>query len=233
MTRLLHAMALVMLLTASLPGQAAGGIALGQTRVIFSATDRAQSITVRNSGEGAFLIQARVQANPDEGAAAPFLVTPPLHSLKGGSRQLLRILRQDATLPADRESLFYLSVIAIPAHSVPLTARDRVSVGVRFVVKLFYRPAGIRSSAPEIACRLFFRRAVDGVRIDNPTAYYQTLGRLTINGQKVALAQHPVMVPPLAHLIVPAGKVPNALTWQTVTDAGGLSTPCNQAVAVH
>ena len=226
-------MALWLLLTAALPIQAAGGIALGQTRVIFSEGDMAQSLTVLNSGEGAFLIQARVQTTPDGGEAAPFIVTPPLHSLKGGSSQILRILRQDVSLPADRESLFYLVVGVIPAQTTPLAALNRVSIGMRFVVKLFYRPAGLTALAPESACRLVFRQTTGGLLIDNPTAYYQTLGRLTINGQAVALDQQSVMVSPLAHIVIPAGQAPYSVTWQTVTDAGGLSALCSQAAGVQ
>lgn len=229
MIRLFHSTALGLVLTASLPSLAAGGgVSLGQTRVIFSAAEKAQSLTVSNSGAGAYLIQARVQTTPDGGEAAPFIVTPPLYSLKGGSRQLLRILRQDAALPADRESLFYLAVAAIPSQPAPLTARDRVSVGVRFVVKLFYRPAGLISPAEETACQLVFRREANGVRISNPTAYFQTLGQLTINGRALPLAQQPVMVPPLQHLVLPANEPPATVTWQTVTDYGGLSAPCSQ-----
>lgn len=227
--RIFHGFMLGLLLIASLPGLAAGGgVSLGQTRVIFSAADKAQSLTVINSGEGAYLIQARVQTTPDGGEAAPFIVTPPLYSLKGGSRQLLRILRQDAALPADRESLFYLAVAAIPAQPAPLTAQDRISVGVRFVVKLFYRPEGLISPAEETACQLVFRQEANGMRITNPTAYYQTLGKLTINGRAQALAQQPVMVPPLQHLILPASEQPASVTWQMLTDYGGLSAPCSQ-----
>jgi len=233
MTRILHSMAFGLLLTASLPSYAEGGIALGQTRVIFSAEDKAQSITVSNTGEAAFLIQARVQTNPDGGESSPFIVTPPLYSLQGGSRQVLRILRQDGNLPTDRESLFYLSVAAIPSQQAPLNDRDRVSVGMRFVVKLFYRPEGLTLPAEENACRLIFRRTADGVRIENPTEYFQTLGKLTINGRMIALAQQPVMVPPHEHFIMLGVSPPATVTWQTVNDHGGLSTSCKQVAAVH
>lgn len=233
MKRLLQSMALWLLLLASLPIQASGGVALGQTRVIFSEGDRAQSLTVLNSGDRAFLIQARVQATPDGGEASQFIVTPPLHSLKGGSSQMLRILRQDGPLPADRESLFYLAIGVIPAQTTPLVALNRVSVGMRFVVKLFYRPAGLAALAPESACQLVFRQTAGGLRIQNPTAYYQTLGRLTINGQAVELAQQPVMVSPLAHMVIPTGQTLHSVTWQTVTDAGGLSALCRQVAGLQ
>lgn len=205
-----------------------GGVSLEQTRVIFSAGDKAQTVTVRNSGQRTYLVQARVQNNLDDTTSAPFIVTPPLFSLLGDSRQLLRVLPQDAVLPADRESLFYLSVSAIPAQSEPVTAPDRLSVGARFVVKLFYRPHGLTPSADSVSCRLTFRREAHGVQVANPTAYFQTLGALSVNGRAVALERQPAMVPPQGRITLIVDGPVNNVTWQTVTDHGGLSPLCRQ-----
>ncbi len=125
MTQRFHQVLSSLLLTFSLSAQAgSGGISLGQTRVIFSSADKAQTLTVSNSGQQAYLVQARVQNGLDDTTPAPFIVTPPLFSLQGDSRQLLRLLPQGATLPTDQESLFYLSISAIPAQAEPVTAAE-------------------------------------------------------------------------------------------------------------
>lgn len=218
------------LLFLSLSSQAGeGGIRLGQTRVIFSSADKAQTITLSNSSQRAYLIQSRVQKGPEDTAAAPFITTPPLFSLKGKSSQILRILPQNSALPADRESLFYLSVSAIPARTEPVMSEDRVSVGVRFLLKLFYRPQGL----PEAdACSLTFSKDAQGLRIANPGAYYHTLGALSINGRSVPLDQQPVMVAPESSFSLAVDGPLRNIVWQTITDHGGLSPRCEQKSSV-
>lgn len=202
-----------------------GGIRLGQTRVIFSSSDKAQTITLSNSDQSAYLIQSRVQKGPEDTAAAPFITTPPLFSLKGKSSQILRILPQNSALPADRESLFFLSVSAIPARTEPVMSDDRLSVGVRFLLKLFYRPQGL----PDVdGCILTFSQDAQGLRIANPSAYFHTLGALSINGRSVPLDQQPVMVAPKSSLSLAVDGPLRNIVWQTITDYGGLSPRCQQ-----
>lgn len=206
-----------------------GGINLDQTRVIFFAADKTQTVTINNSGQRAYLIQASVQNGLDNNTTStPFIITPPLFSLQGDSRQYLKILAQGSSLPIDRESLFYLSISAIPANSDPITGRDRLSVGLRFVIKLFYRPQGLELNVNEVPCFLTFNRDALGVRVTNPTAYYQTLGVLSVDGRNVKLSQQQTMIPPLDSIILTVDVPKNNLTWRTITDHGGLSQLCHQ-----
>ncbi|WP_156293932.1 fimbrial biogenesis chaperone [Serratia oryzae] len=208
----------------------AGGISLNQTRVIFLSTDKAQTLAVKNTSKQNYLIQSRVQQAPDDSTAAPFIVTPPMFSLQPDNQQLLRIIPQGAALPADRESLFYLAVIAIPASGKELPSA-RVSMGVRFVIKLFYRPADLKMTPANTTCSLRFSPGVNGVRIENPTPYFQTLGHLKFNGKPVNLDVQPSMLAPMSTQNYTAqGQVTQA-EWQTVTDYGGLSTPCQQTLS--
>ncbi|MFV8908425.1 molecular chaperone [Serratia fonticola] len=223
-----------LLLPVALSSQASsGGISLGQTRVVFSAADKAQAVVVSNSGQRPYLIQARVQNGLDESSPAPFIVTPPLFRLAGESRQVLRLLPPGATLPTDRESLFYLSVSAIPAQDTPITTVDRLSVGVRFVVKLFYRPVALAQSAESTSCLLMFTREAQGLRVANPTGYFQTLGKMTVNGRDVVLDGQPSMVPPQGSLTLAVNGPTNRVSWRTVTDHGGLSASCQQALSTQ
>lgn len=214
-----------MLLTFSLFSQASsGGISLGQTRVIFSSLDKAQTLTISNSGTQAYLIQTRVLNKLNDTASAPFIVTPPLFPLQGNSRQVLRLLPQNFSLPVDRESLFYISVSAIPAQSGPVTLKDRLSVGVRFVIKLFYRPQGL--SAVGSSCYLLFRQEPHVVRIINPSGYFQTIGMLSFDERPRVLDQETSMVPPYSSITLPVDRAVNRVRWQTVNDYGGLSDVC-------
>ncbi|MEX9822040.1 fimbrial biogenesis chaperone [Providencia vermicola] len=227
--RLIFVLALLQI-PVSIPALAqSGGISLGQTRVIFSPEDKSQSISVINSSIRSYLVQSRVQTEPNTMTVAPFIVTPPLFTLKGDSRQILRILPQNNLFPTDRESLFYLSISAIPALDGPVVEQDRLSVGLRFVLKLFYRPAGLTLLPEEAPCQLTFKRVIQGVQINNPTPYYQTLATLTSNGRALEIDRKLSMVAPRSSQTLPV-EISHQVSWQTVTDYGGLSVLCHQSL---
>ncbi|MGE4745924.1 fimbrial biogenesis chaperone [Yersinia enterocolitica] len=209
-----------------------GGISLSQTRMVFLATDKAQTLTVKNSDNQTYLIQSRVQRNLDDTASAPFVITPPLFPLRADNRQLLRILPQDtAGLPTERESLFYLSVVGIPAQTEQNSASNQVSMGLRFMIKLFYRPTGLAVSQDAAACGLEFNATAQGVRVNNPTPYYQTLGQLVLNHTTIDLDNQPSMVAPMSTATYSVSAPVTQAKWQTINDFGGLSTECQQAVS--
>lgn len=216
-------------------GNLDGGISLGQTRVVFLSTDKTQTLTVKNTGSRSWLIQSRIQRGAEDTIAGPFLVTPPLFSMQPDSRQLLRIVSLGNALPADRESLFVLSVVAIPAAKSQATAdgvQGQVSMGIRFTLKLFYRPIGLLSGVETAACQLRFTVMPVGVRAENPTPYFQTLGQLMLNGTPINLNTQPSMLAPFGSQIYRTGTVGAIQAdWQTVTDYGGLSDRCQQTVS--
>lgn len=207
-----------------------GGVSLNQTRMIFAAGDKAQTITVKNTGSQSYLIQSRIQRDLQGQGSAPFIVTPPLFPLGPKRNQLLRILKQDETLPADRESLFYISVLAIPAQTEPASAEARLSMGFQFMIKLLYRPQGLNISAPEASCLLQFSRTPNGVRVENPTPYFLTFGSLTFGPDAIDLNTQPSMVAPMSAETYPATWPVGLVQWQTLTDAGGLSPACQQTL---
>lgn len=207
------------------------GISLGQTRVIFSEGEKAQVMTVYNRGAKSYLIQTRVYSDKDMLTAAPFVATPPLFLLKGDSQQILRIVKQEGALPSDRESVFYLAVLAIPSQNKDENQDDgkaNVSMGFRFVVKLFYRPKNIASASAEGACNLNITANSEGYIISNPTAYYQTLGRLYINNRDVNLDKIPSMISPLSHQKYNFKEPIHSIKWNVINDYGGLSKLCEK-----
>lgn len=222
---------LLLMLAIPLSPAQSTGVLVEQTRIVFSAEDKAQTVAVRNTGDQTYLVQAHVLNSPTEMMPGPFLATPPMFKLKKDSRQLLRILPQDNTLSADRESLFWLVISAIPSQSAPVDAGNRLSIGLRFALKLFYRPEGLTSPPEDTACRLSFHQETKGLRINNPTPWFQTLGALSLDKAEVDITQHPIMVPPLENLHLSSAAPVQQARWQTINDYGGLSTACQQALA--
>ncbi|MFV8847071.1 molecular chaperone [Serratia fonticola] len=222
--------ALLLLLFTGPMAIADGGISLNQTRVVFSAADRAQTITVNNSGTQKFLIQSRIQRALDDQAPTPFIVTPPLFQLGPERKQLLRLLKQDQALPTDRESLFYLTVLAIPAQEQTALAEAHLSMGFRFAIKLFYRPEGLNIAPKDASCQLRLTPTAAGVRIDNPTPYFLTFASLKFDGQLIDLDTQSAMIAPMSAQTYPGNPSARQAVWQTITDFGGLSAPCQQAL---
>ncbi|WP_024530074.1 fimbrial biogenesis chaperone [Serratia fonticola] len=210
--------------------EANGGVSLNQTRVVFLAGDKAQTLKVKNSGTQNYLIQSRVQRAIDHVGETSFIITPPLFKLGPESSQLLRILKQDKALPADRESLFYLTVSAIPGQPEPVPDAARLSMGFQFAIKLFYRPENLQVVPENTHCQLKFTSTKEGVRVDNPTPYFLSLGGLQFDGRAVDLDKQPSMIAPMDSAKYSLAQPIRLAQWQTINDFGGLSASCQQAV---
>lgn len=207
----------------------AAGVSLGQTRMVFLAQNQSQPLSISNSSALNYLIQTRVQRAQDDATPAPFVVTPPLFVLKENSRQVVRVLFNGERLPMDRESLFTLTVTAIPAQSRQASQTavgSSLSMGFRFTIKLFYRPEGLKPQADEAACKLVFSPQAHGVQISNPSPYYITLGRLALDGKDITLATAGAVLAPHAHRYYAGSTSAMQAQWQTITDYGGLSPQC-------
>ena len=217
----------IALLTAAsfwlLPAQA--GVVIGGTRFVYPQDQRAISVTVRNKSSLPYLIGTKIyrggrwpgaQQQPPKAATAWFTATPPLFALQPGRENKIRLFRADAPLPADRETLFTLSIASIPAsqrHS------DNVQMAVRSSMKFIYRPEGLQGE-PALAYRqLRWQLTADGLTVENPSPYYVTLYQLSVNGTRVDNAG---VVAPLSQRQTDwcKGTARCQLTWQSLSDEG-------------
>ncbi|SUB82574.1 Chaperone protein fimC precursor [Pragia fontium] len=213
--------------------RADSGIHLNQTRVIYSGANSIQNVTIGNQGGQLYLLQSSVQLSLDNSNPAPFMVTPPLARLAANSSNVLRILRQgDTPLPEDRESLFYLSVLAIPSlpGDVSIAEQSRLSMGLRFLLKLFYRPQGLSVTPEQTYCQLQLSQNGHRVRITNPGPYFLTFSQLTLGYQVVDLERYPSMIPPMSYQDYPITQAISQAYWQLITDYGGASARCQSSL---
>lgn len=220
---------------------AEGGLRLAQTRVIFNADNKNANAAIKNNGQQVYLIKAAVMNTPEGNnpalPAAPFMVTPPMFRLEKESQSTALIVRNGtAQLPADRESVFWLSFLAIPAVSKNGNTPDnmtsaQVSVGIRNVIKLFYRPAGLSPSFERAQEKLTFRREGQRVSVNNPTPYYLTLAALSFNGRDVSLQDHNPMIAPFASAVFPAEGAVSQAQWAVITDYGDMGQIHTAAVS--
>lgn len=205
-----------------------GGVSIKQTRVIFSASDKAQSLTVTNQGLNSYLIHVRIFNDVEMKQPAKFLVTPPLSLLKGHSQQTLRILSPTDILLTDQESVYYVGILAVPSQNISDNAKSapKINLGFRFVVKLFFRPKNLEEQSEEEGCKLKFSANDDGYSIFNPTPYFKTLGRLVINNEEIKLSYVSSMIDPEGTRQYKHEKPTHNVEWNTIDDYGGLSRSC-------
>ncbi|WP_373226783.1 molecular chaperone [Enterobacter cloacae complex sp. ESBL7] len=215
----------------------AGGIALGGTRLIFDGSNDAATLSVNNGSTGTWLMRFWVSPYGDKGneagadgkggaaASLPFVVTPPLYRLDPQGAVELRVNRVSDTLPADRESVYYLNSLAIPPKKGDKGYSKAVTSGLQFAVntriKLIYRPAALKDAAVVKALPGKLTVSADGktLTVKNPTPYYITMVSLAVDGKAVA-ADKDTMVAPFGTLSVPSSVAHGKLTYFTVDDRG-------------
>lgn len=219
--------------------QTDGGLSLSQTRVVFEGKAKSAKVTLSNQSDRVYLINSRVLPTPDAtaptGEVMPFMVTPPLFRLEKESRNTVLIAKNDTSkLPADRESVFYLSFLAIPAVNNPAreattdtdegTTTTQVSLGIRTVIKLFYRPSGLVMPAAAAPGKLTFTQQGTKLVVKNPTPYYVTLAQLTLDGRGVNVREQGAMIAPFSEeKYAVKGAAASRIEWSVITEFGGVS----------
>lgn len=167
------------------------GIVLNGTRVIYSSEQREVTVNMKNTGAMPVLAQSWIdKGNPSDTpdkVISPFILTPPITRIDAGKGQTLRISLVDGkAIPSNKESIFYLNVLEIPAKSKNKADPNHLSIAFRTRVKLFYRPQNLPGNADDAPEKLEWRINNGGVTVKNTSAYYITLGSVTYsaNGQK-------------------------------------------------
>jgi chaperone protein EcpD len=216
---------------------AAAGIIIDTTRVVYPAAKREVTINIRNTSETPSLVQSWVDtgnANSKPGeTVVPFVLTPPLFRLDPTKSQSVRLVYTQEPLPADRESLFWLNVLDVPPRAATNPDRpNQMEMAFKHRMKVFFRPAGLKGSAADAPAQLTWKLSLkDGklvaIQVSNPTAYHVSLIRVTatVGGQSITAKTD--MVGPRASALfdleapVGAPGVPLALTYTFVNDYGG------------
>lgn len=156
------------LMMVSACANASGGIALGATRVIYPAEAKQTSLAITNSNkQERYLINAWIE-NASGQKEKTFAVTPPLFVSEPNSENTLRIIYAGPALPADRESLFYMNVKAIPSVNKAKTENNNVlQLAILSRIKLFVRPNNLAMQPEEALSQLRFERAGSHLKVSN------------------------------------------------------------------
>jgi len=210
-------------LLATLCSVASASVVITGTRVIYPSDAREVSVKLNNTGKRPVLIQSWIddgdaKAKP-ETLHVPFVLTPPINRVEPDKGQTLRISYTGQPLPADRESIYWLNVLEIPAKNPLLKNENYLQMAFRSRLKLFFRPAALQGKANDAAKTLVWH-AQDGLIVaKNPTPYYVSLVNIAVN-DKMAEAD---MVAPFAEESYKlVGKTGDKITVSYVNDYGAV-----------
>ncbi|RDL27146.1 fimbria/pilus periplasmic chaperone [Serratia fonticola] len=178
----------------------AASVVVSGTRVIYPSDAKEVSVKISNVGPSPVLLQSWIDngdANAKPSAIkVPFVLTPPMNRVEAGKGQTLRISYAGGTLPMDKESVFWLNVLEVPAKSQATTGENRLQMAFRTRIKLFFRPKGLDGNPNDAAKAVTWSAQGGKVQANNPTPYYVSFVNLTVNGKKLDNA----MVAPRATL---------------------------------
>lgn len=208
------------------------GIVLESTRGIYPGSEKKGiTFTVTNRTGRTYLLQSRVvpwgsaQLPSETPKAAPFIVVPPLTRFAPDDALTLRIRLTKNDLPTDRESVFWLSLKAIPSQSAPGSSSEegaKMVLALQNNLKLFYRPAELVAMEPEARAEaLQFTRQGTQLSVHNPTPYYVTLGEVKTGSEAVVLDEQRMLAPFSTTAFNSPVTQSTSLSWHIIDDNGG------------
>ncbi|MFZ4214145.1 molecular chaperone [Pantoea endophytica] len=236
--RLLKMIILLIALIANIQ-VARAGINLSGTRVVYSEGNKEVAVAVNNTnkndegnGVGNFLIQPwleRWQAGDETGSPSgspvkdksTFIVTPTLFTLKPGESNNLRITAVNTqSLPKDRESVFWLNVLAIPATPKNNNG-NTFQINVNTCIKLIYRPSSLSAKDAAAAYQqVKVSREGRDILLANPTAFYISISKLTVGSKKI---EYPVTLAPGGTVRI-KNTTPGTISWNALDDYGAITS---------
>lgn len=211
---------LMIVIVLIVPMASFAGVEIGGSRLIYDGNARQAALSISNPDDRPYLIQAWVDKNPaDSHSDNTFITTPPLFRLEPHTQNSVRVVYTGGDLPADRESMYWLSIKSVPA--TPEGETNRLLITVKSVFKLFYRPVGLSGDPATAFEKIRFTRKGDRVYVSNPTPFHISFYDLKMGN--VALKSPPVLRPMSEQAIVfPPGAM-GAISWRAINDFGGVT----------
>lgn len=218
-------------LTSATLSSAQAAVALDRTRAIITGDEKSISLNISNENKQLpYLAQGWVENEKGEKISDPFTVLPPVQRVEPGAKSQIKIqaLPSAASLPQDRESVYYFNLREIPPKS---DKPNTLQLALQTRIKLFYRPKSIIPTREQMDNpwqeKVTLTRQGNQYTINNPTAYYVSFVDAvpSKNGQTVA-GFEPVMVAPKSSkaLNVSADALGNKPVLTYINDYGGRPT---------
>ena len=231
MTRLNKiALSLALVIGAAAPQLANASVVMTGTRVIYPAQTQEKVVQLTNQDSHPYLVQIWVDSGtPDatpEKPDAPFIASPQVFRMNPNSGQVVRLVFTGAELPKDRESLYYLSFLQMPAMKASELQANKLLLTVSSRMKLFYRPKGLAGDPDDLSKSLDFKVQGQTVIASNNSGYFATVrtAQVISQGKKQPLKTAEIVAPlSQAQWTLPAGtsaRAGDSLQLTLVNDFG-------------
>uniref|UniRef100_UPI00333EBE2B fimbrial biogenesis chaperone n=1 Tax=Castellaniella defragrans TaxID=75697 RepID=UPI00333EBE2B len=223
----------LVLAVASVPAFAA--IVISPVRIIYDAAKGEATVRLINESQAPDLVQSWLDTGSSQDARnveVPFIVSPPLVRVDPGKTQTLRIVYSGEPLPQDRESVFWLNVLAAPPQGDASAGASVMQLSVRTRLKMIYRPAGLSGTAAEAPSRLTWQLAAGArpvLQVSNPTPHHISFSAVElVSGGQVQAVQDPGPIAPFEtrELPLPQAAIKSAgarVRYQVFNDYGGVN----------
>lgn len=209
------------------------------TRIIYPAQQKSINVQLNNNETASSLIQSWIdtgdaESTPDS-VKVPFIINPPVFRMEPKSGQTLRIIYTQEKLPSDKESLFYLNVLDVPAKPKfneeikTETNKNYLQLAIRSRIKFFFRPDNLKYSPSDAYEKVIWSLEQNSsqtfIKADNPTPYFITYNNvsLTLKGKKYRV-EFPSMVAPHTSIRFPLQQPlfsAEKVSWTVINDYGG------------
>ncbi|CQD32718.1 fimbrial biogenesis chaperone [Yersinia mollaretii] len=231
--------ACTLLLLSGVPLWTQASVVMTGTRIIYLEGTREKVLQLSNKDDHPNLVQLWMddgnnQSSPSK-SDVPFTLTPQIFRMEPQSGQVVRLSYLERNLPKDRESVFYLNFLQIPALKADKQTENKLVLIVNNRLKVFYRPAALKENVDTLGEKIQVTLdsvTGDKIKIHNPTGYFISLrDAKLINGDKtISFATSEMFAPnSTTDLALPAGvkaKKGELLTLNVVNDYG-TNIPCN------
>lgn len=220
---------LALLLLAGVNSAPFAAVNVDRTRLVFAASDIAQSLTLANDSVTPMLLQvwtdAGETASSPDNSRTPLVVLPPVFKMQPDELRTLRVmLSSRRSLPEDRESLFWLNIYQIPPElSATKSATRKLVLPLRLRLKVFIRPTGLKAPTANDEQKLRFNIASQGITITNPTPWYMSLTVTATKGIRIGY----MMLAPYERRDVVLSQAPGVGTtvnYAVINDSGNWRT---------
>ena len=194
-----------LLIGATFASNVLASVVMNGTRVIYPASVREKALQLTSHDAYPNLVQIWVDkgnpASTPQTADAPFIASPQIFRMNPKAGQIVRLVYTGKDLPQDRESVFYINFMQMPALKSGDMDANKLLLTVSSRMKVFYRPESIVGTPEDIAKSITFTLEGSGssmhVNAKNNSGYHAVIrdANLVIGGKSIGLAKAEMIAP--------------------------------------
>lgn len=199
------ALSVSFLMIAVFANNALASVVISGTRVIYPAQAREKVLQLTSHDAYPNLMQIWVDngnpASTPQTADAPFIASPQIFRMNPKAGQVVRLVYTGTDQPQDRESVFYINFMQMPALKSSDMQANKLMLTVSSRMKVFYRPESIVGAPEDIAKSMAFKLQGSGsslsVLAENNSGYHAVVreANLVIGGKPVGLTKAVMLAP--------------------------------------